>query len=179
MHSVFGNRDQCTQFMRHPRFLCPLNYNILFPSVHPAISPTPCPATSSLSFVTVPALKRHTVPLIPTTGYTDMFQEGIQSLDCEVGLIYMQIKGKAEISQILNLGNDNMVNETLASVLRCSTCHSHFSSVIHQGPGHWRPIRPHQTEAGEGADTALDELLASLVATKIPDTVHQGSMLNI
>lgn len=72
-----------------------------------------------------------------------------------------------------------MVNETLAPVLRQGASHSQFSSVVHQAPGHGDPLRPHNTEAGEGVDTALNELLTSLVATKMPEAVHQGSVCDI
>lgn len=72
-----------------------------------------------------------------------------------------------------------MVNETLAPVLRQGASHSQFSSVVHQGPGHRGPLRPHNTEAGEGKDTAFNELLALLIATKMPEAIHQCSMCNI
>ena len=72
-----------------------------------------------------------------------------------------------------------MVNETLVPVLRQGASHSQFSSVVHQAPGHRNPLRSHNTGAGEGVDTALNELLTFLIATIMPDAIHQRSMCNI
>ena len=91
----------------------------------------------------------------------------------------MCIHGEAEIIYSLNLVEGNMVNETLVPVLRQGASHSQFSSVVHQAPGHRDPLRSHNTGAGEGVDTALNELLTFLIATKMPDAIHQRSMCNI
>ena len=73
----------------------------------------------------------------------------------------------------------DMGDETLPPVLRHSGTHPHLSCLVHQRPGHRGPLRPQQTYGGEVPDTALDESLAPLIATEIPEFIHQGSVGNV
>lgn len=91
----------------------------------------------------------------------------------------MRIDGEAEFVQTLGLGIDDIGYQAQVPVLRQGTSHPHLSCVIHQGPGHGGPLGPQQTEVGEGPDAALDESLAPLIATKVPEFIHHGSMGNI
>lgn len=91
----------------------------------------------------------------------------------------MGIERELKFRQSLDLVSAVMVNEVLTPVLRQCGSHSQLSSVVHQGPGHGGPLRPQQTEAGEGPDAALDESRASFIATKVPQLVHQSSVGDI
>lgn len=122
---------------------------------------------------------RHTVPLVPVTGHGEMMQIIKRLLRNFVILVDMSICGEAEILQSLGLGVDNIGDETLGSVLRQGASHPHLSCLVHQGPGHGGPLRPQQSNAGEVPDTALDESLAPLIATKMPEFIHQGSVGDI
>lgn len=134
---------------------------------------------SLLSLCPGPLSQRHTVPLVPVTGHRDITQLEGHSLGDVVGLIHVGIHGEAKFSQSLDLATGGVIKEALISVLRYSGSYSQLSSLVHHGPAHWSPLRPQQTEAGEGPDTALNESLTSLIATKIPEFIHQGSMGNI
>ena len=93
-----------------------------------------------------------------------------------VGSVCMVIYGEAEFVQSVGVDKQHMGDETLAPVLRQGGPHPHLSCLVHQGPGHRGPLRPQQAEGGEGPDTALDESLAPLIATEMPEFIHHGSM---
>ena len=84
--------------------------------------------------------------------------------------------GEAEFVQSLGVDKQHMRDETLAPVLRQRDPQPHFSCLVHQGPGHRGPLRPQQAEGGEGPDTALNESLAPLIATKMPEFIHHASV---
>lgn len=172
-------RKQCVQL--NVMHLCSLETHTILMTIHFSLFTQPFLSLQvqapSHPFL---ALWRYTVPLVPGTGQQgDIPQLGNFSLNSEVSLIHMCIYGKAKLFYCLNLLGSNMVNETTAPVPRQGASHSQFSSVVHQGPRHRGPLRPHNTEAGEGKDTTFNELLALLIATKIPDAIYQCSMCNI
>lgn len=177
IHEPLEGRDPSSAV--HPP--CPfleltVHYNVFFPPVYLSSSPATGKATH---YCPGPLSQRHTVPLVPVTGHRDITQPEGHSLGDVVGLIHVGIHGEAKFSQSLDLATGGVIKETLISVLRYSGSYSQLSSLVHHGPAHWGPLRPQQTEAGEGPDTALNESLTSLIATKIPEFIHQGSMGNI
>lgn len=119
------------------------------------------------------------MPLVPVTGHTETLDFEAHSLHDVVGFIHMGIQGEAKFPQSLDLGTDDMINEMVSSVLRHSACHPQLSCLIHHGPGHRGPLGSQQTEGGKGLDTVLNESLAPLIAAKMPEFIHQGSMCDI
>jgi hypothetical protein len=90
----------------------------------------------------------------------------------------MVIHGEAKCLPGLDLAIGDTEHKTSDQVLKYSASHQQLSGVVHQGLSHWTPLRLHQTEAEESPDTAFDESLASLITTKMPGFIHQGSTSN-
>lgn len=103
-----------------------------------------------------------------------MVQSVAHPLHGFVALVCVRVDRKAKPVHGLALRVDNIGDKALAPVLRQGACDPRFSSLVHQGPGHQRPIRPQQTEARKAPDTALDEPLAPRIASKQPKFVQKG-----
>lgn len=119
------------------------------------------------------------MPLVPGTGHADMMQIVTHFLHNFVFLVCVRIQREAEFVQSLGLDIHNIGDEALVPVLRHGGPHPHLSCLVHQVPAHRCPFRPQQTEGGEGLDTPLNESLAPLIATKMPEFIHQGRVGNI
>jgi len=78
--------------------------------------------------------------------------------------------------QSMDVNIHEIGDETLVPVLRQSTPHPYLVCLVHQAPRHRGPLGPQQAEGGECLDTALNESLAPVIATKMPEFIHQGSV---
>jgi len=78
--------------------------------------------------------------------------------------------------QSMDVNIHEIGDETLVPVLRQSTPHPYLVCLVHQAPRHRGPLGPQQAEGGEGPDAALGESLAPLIATEMPEFIHQGSV---
>ena len=123
-----------------------------------------------------PTLQGLTVPLVPPMGDGDVMQVVTDFLHDFVGFVRVVIHGDAELVQSLGVDSQDVGDEPVATVLGHRGPHPNLSRLVHQGPGGRGPLRPQQAEGREGLDTALDEPLAPLVATKMPEFIHQSGM---
>ena len=126
-----------------------------------------------------PVSQGHADPLVPTAGDGDVTQVVTDSLGDSVGFVCVVICGDAELVQSPGVDSQHVGDEPAAPVLGQGGPHPDLSRLVHQGPGRRGPLRPQQAEGGEGPDTALDESLAPLIATKMPEFIHQSSMCRI
>lgn len=108
-----------------------------------------------------------------------MMQIVIDFLYGFVGFVCVHICGEATFIQSLDVDTQQMGDETLAPVLRQGGPHPYLSCLVHQGPRYRGALRPQQADGEKVADTLLNESLAPLVATKMPELIHQGSVGNI
>ena len=123
-----------------------------------------------------PTLQGLTVPLVPPMGNGDVMQVVTDFLHDFVGFVRVVIHGDAELVQSPGVDSQHVGDEPVATVLGQRGPHPDLSRLVHQGPGGRGPLRPQKAEGGEGPDTALDEPLAPLVATKMPEFIHQSGM---
>ena len=126
-----------------------------------------------------PASQGHTGPLVPTAGDGDVMQVVTDSLDDSVGFVCVVIRRDAELVQGPGVDSQHVGDEPPAPVLGQGGPHPDLSRLVHQGPGRRGSLGPQQAEGGEGPDTALDESLAPLIATKMPEFIHQSGMCRI
>lgn len=112
------------------------------------------------------ASERHTIPLFPVTGMGTF---------CRVQLSLRVMWLAPSSSRVWKWAKVTLGGKTLGPVLRPSTHHPQFTCLVHQAPGHRGPLGPQQAEGGEGPQSTLDESLAPLIATKMPEFIHQGS----
>lgn len=119
------------------------------------------------------------MPLVPVTWQGDVMEILAHFLYDFVASVCVVVHRETKFVQSLDKGIKVVGDETLASVLRHSCSHPYLACLVHQGPGHWGPLRTQQAEGWKGLDTALDESLAPLVAAKMPELIHQGGMRHI
>lgn len=115
-------------------------------------------------------------PCCPVWGILNETQTFKEPLGDHVVILYVSVHWVALSIESLGHGTDNCFGIAFPPVLWQSVQHPYGTVIIHQNPGHWLTLVVSDTTWWEVADEVFNSVVAFLVSSKFPSSIHQVNM---